>query len=105
MRVRVKGTAAAVAAAAALALAQGQGIKRTILQRLDVTGSESKECVFAMAEISPGATVGKHIHRGFEVALARTSREASWCSRSNDRARSRAPKWWRSSEARASSSQ
>ena len=69
MRVPVKGiAAAAVAAAAALALAQAQGIKRTILQRADVTGSESKECVFAMAEISPGATVGKHIHPGFEVA-------------------------------------
>ncbi len=58
----------AVACAVTVALAQGQGIKRTVLQRQDVAGAEQKECVLAMAEIEPGANVGKHFHPGFEVA-------------------------------------
>ena len=55
-----------LACAASMALAQG--VKRTVLQRVDVTGPEAKECVFASAEIAPGANVGKHFHPGFEVA-------------------------------------
>lgn len=64
----VVAAAIAAACAATVALAQAQGIKRTVLQRSDVTGTESKEAVLAMAEIAPGAAVGKHFHPGFEVA-------------------------------------
>ncbi len=62
-------TLGAVAAAAALsvALAQGQGIKRALLQRVDVVGAEPKECVLGSAELPPGASAGKHFHHGFEV--------------------------------------
>jgi quercetin dioxygenase-like cupin family protein len=62
-------TAGIIAACAgAVALAQAQGIRRTVLQRSDVTGPEQKECVLATAEIEAGAAVGKHYHPGFEVA-------------------------------------
>jgi quercetin dioxygenase-like cupin family protein len=57
-----------VALAFGASVAMAQGVKRTVLQRVDVTGSEAKECVFASAEIAPGANVGKHFHPGFEVA-------------------------------------
>lgn len=60
--------AVVLACAATVALAQSQGIKRTVLQKQDVTGAEQKECVLAMAEIAAGASVGKHYHPGFEVA-------------------------------------
>jgi quercetin dioxygenase-like cupin family protein len=56
-----------LAAALSPAVAGAQ-VKRTVLQRVDVGGGEPKECVFATAEIQPGATVGKHFHHGFEVA-------------------------------------
>jgi quercetin dioxygenase-like cupin family protein len=71
MRTATRWVASAAALAAAFAVtaaAQGTGIKRTVLQRQDVTGAEPKECVFATADIEPGATVGKHWHPGFEVA-------------------------------------
>lgn len=72
MRIATRWAASAAALAAALAVttavAQSTGIKRTVLQRQDVTGAEPKECVFATADIEPGATVGKHYHPGFEVA-------------------------------------
>jgi len=62
-------TLGAVVAALALsvALAQGQGIKRTLMQRVDVVGPEQKECVLGTAELAPGGSTGKHIHHGFEV--------------------------------------
>jgi quercetin dioxygenase-like cupin family protein len=60
--------AGGLALAAALAVAQAPGVKRTVLQRADVAGPEAKECVFGMADIEPGQSVGKHIHHGFEVA-------------------------------------
>lgn len=61
----------AVAAASALsvALAQAQGIKRALLQRVDVVGPEQKECVLGTAELAPGASAGKHLHHGFEVGI------------------------------------
>jgi quercetin dioxygenase-like cupin family protein len=65
------GTAAAVlalACAVTVAVAQAPGIKRTVLQRQDVTGPEEKECVFATADIEPGVTIGKHYHPGHELA-------------------------------------
>ncbi len=60
-----------VAAASALsfALAKDQGIKRTLLQRVDVVGAEAKECVLGSAELAPGASAGKHFHHGFEVGV------------------------------------
>ncbi len=69
MRLWTRGAivAAALAAAGSVALAQAQGIKRNILQREDVTGPEQKECVFGSAELPPGASIGKHIHHGFEI--------------------------------------
>ena len=59
--------ACALAIPCAVALAQATGIKRTVLQRSDVSGPEQKECVLASAEIEPGASIGKHRHPGFEV--------------------------------------
>jgi quercetin dioxygenase-like cupin family protein len=67
MRLSTRLAVVALAGAAGIALAQASGIKRTVLQRVDVTGSEPKECVFGSAEIEPGATIGKHLHPGFEV--------------------------------------
>lgn len=66
---RMRLTLGAVAAALVLsvALAQGQGIKRTLLQRVDVVGAEPKECVLGSAELAPGGSAGKHFHHGFEV--------------------------------------
>jgi quercetin dioxygenase-like cupin family protein len=54
---------------ASVALAQAPGIKRSVLQRVDVTGPEQKECVLGTAEMGPGGTTGRHIHHGFEVGV------------------------------------
>jgi quercetin dioxygenase-like cupin family protein len=59
--------ALAAASALTIALAQAQGIKRTLLQKVDVVGPEQKECVLGSAELAPGTSAGKHIHHGFEV--------------------------------------
>jgi quercetin dioxygenase-like cupin family protein len=59
--------AGALALAVSVALAQGQGIKRNLLQRVDIVGHEPKECVLGSAELAPGASIGKHFHHGFEV--------------------------------------
>jgi quercetin dioxygenase-like cupin family protein len=66
---RAVGMAVCSLALATVALAQTQGVKRTVLQRADVVGPEAKECVFGMADIEPGQSVGKHIHHGFEVGF------------------------------------
>jgi quercetin dioxygenase-like cupin family protein len=63
------GLAALCVAAAAVALAQAPGIKRTILQRVDSDGPEAKECVLALAELAPGAAIGRHIHHGYELGV------------------------------------
>ena len=60
---------AAAASALSPALAKDEGIKRTLLQRQDVVGAEPKECVLGSAELSPGASAGKHYHHGFEVGV------------------------------------
>ena len=60
---------AVTASALSVALAQGQGIKRTLLQRVDVAGPEPKECVLGSAELDPGVSAGRHIHHGFEVGV------------------------------------
>jgi quercetin dioxygenase-like cupin family protein len=62
-------TGAAAAVLASAALAQAPAIKRSLLQRVDVTGPEQKECVLGTAEIGPGGTTGRHIHHGFEVGV------------------------------------
>ncbi len=50
------------------ALVQAQTVKRSVLQRADVTGPEPKDCVFGSAEFTPGSSTGKHIHHGVEIA-------------------------------------
>jgi len=48
--------------------AQPEPVTRTILLRTDVAGAEGKEAVVVFAEIAPGATTGKHLHAGQEIA-------------------------------------
>ena len=50
---------------AAVAIAQAPGIKRTVLQKADIT--PDREVVMAQAEISPGGETGRHTHPGVEV--------------------------------------
>lgn len=63
--------AATLAAALAVAtfvpasIAQAPGIKRTLLQKSDV--SATQEVVLGMAEIAPGGTTGRHTHFGVET--------------------------------------
>ena len=58
---------AAVLAAGATA-AQAPGIKRTILQRLDL--GNGMEVILGLAEIPPGGSVGRHTHFGIETGYA-----------------------------------
>ncbi len=63
--------AATLAAALAVAtfvpasVAQAPGIKRTLLQKTDV--SATQEVVLGLAEIAPGGTTGRHTHFGVET--------------------------------------
>jgi quercetin dioxygenase-like cupin family protein len=56
--------AVAVTLAAVTVGAQAPGIKRTVLQKGDVT--TEYEVVLAKAEISPGGSTGRHSHPGTE---------------------------------------
>lgn len=47
--------------------AQQQAIKRTTLQKIDLTGMEGKELNMWITEIAPGAATGKHYHPGHEA--------------------------------------
>lgn len=47
--------------------AQGEAIKRTPLQRADLTDIPGREAIMGMAEIAPGAAAGRHTHFGFEL--------------------------------------
>jgi quercetin dioxygenase-like cupin family protein len=47
------------------ALAQAPGIKRTLLQRSDV--SADREVILGHAEIAPGSAAGRHTHFGVEA--------------------------------------
>jgi quercetin dioxygenase-like cupin family protein len=58
---------AAVLAAGATA-AQAPGIKRTLLQRIDI--GNNMEVVLGIAEIAPGGAVGRHTHFGVETGYA-----------------------------------
>ena len=49
----------------AVAVAQAPGIKRTLLQRSDV--SSDREVILGHAEIAPGGSAGRHTHFGVEV--------------------------------------
>jgi quercetin dioxygenase-like cupin family protein len=49
----------------AVAVAQAPGIKRTLLQRIDVTSD--REVILGHAEIAPGAAAGRHTHFGVET--------------------------------------
>jgi quercetin dioxygenase-like cupin family protein len=49
----------------AAATAQQSGLKRTVLQKVDVPGSVY-ESVFVMAEVPAGTLVGRHSHPGTE---------------------------------------
>jgi quercetin dioxygenase-like cupin family protein len=47
--------------------AQEQPIKRTPLQKVDLTGMEGKELNMWIAELAPGAASGRHYHPGDEA--------------------------------------
>ena len=58
----IVGLAALLAAGATTA--QAPGIKRTILQRMDL--GNGMEMILGIAEIAPGGAVGRHTHFGIE---------------------------------------
>ncbi len=62
---RIAAALALATLAAATAIAQAPGIKRTLLQRGDLTGD--REVILGQAEIAPGAAAGRHTHFGVEV--------------------------------------
>ena len=64
---------AAVLAAGALS-AQAPGIKRSILQRIDL--GNGMEVVMGLAEIAPGASAGRHTHFGIETGYALAGRSS-----------------------------
>jgi quercetin dioxygenase-like cupin family protein len=51
--------------AATSTVAQAPGIKRTLLQRIDV--GDNREAILGLAEIAPGAAAGRHTHPGVEL--------------------------------------
>src|SRR5262249_17413903 len=54
------------AAGVASLLAQQSGVKRTVLQQVDIS-APGREAVTALAEIQPGASIGRHSHPGEEI--------------------------------------
>jgi quercetin dioxygenase-like cupin family protein len=53
---------------AAMTTAQAQGIKRTILQKVDVAGT-AFESVVGVAEVPAGVMIGLHTHPGTEQGM------------------------------------
>jgi quercetin dioxygenase-like cupin family protein len=53
--------------AAGVLLAQNPGIKRTILQKKDIS-APGREAVVARVEIAPGSSAGRHTHPGEEIS-------------------------------------
>ncbi len=49
-------------------LARQEGIKRTVLMRADDPSGPGYEALMAVAELAPGASIGKHRHYGVELA-------------------------------------
>ena len=64
---RTTAIAFCVLALFASAQAQSPSIKRTLLQRIDVPGS-NREAVTAIAEVAAGASAGRHTHPGVETS-------------------------------------
>jgi quercetin dioxygenase-like cupin family protein len=62
----IAGLAAALGASALSA--QAPGIKRSILQRIDL--GNGMEVVMGLAEIAPGGAAGRHTHFGIETGYA-----------------------------------
>ena len=59
--------ALALALAVAGAAAQSAGLKRTIVQKGDVS-IENREAVVARVELEPGVVAGRHTHPGDEIS-------------------------------------
>lgn len=57
--------ALAALVASGATLAQAPGIKRTMLQRIDL--GNNQELIMGIAEIAPGGSVGRHTHFGIEA--------------------------------------
>jgi len=53
------------ALASGATLAQAPGVKRTLLQRIDI--GNNMEVIMGIAEIAPGGSVGRHTHFGIET--------------------------------------
>lgn len=53
--------------AACAATASDSPVKRTVLQKFDVPAIAAHECVLALAELAPGASIGPHTHPGVET--------------------------------------
>ncbi len=49
-------------------IARQEGVKRTILMRADDPAGPGYEAVMGVAELAPGASIGKHRHYGIELA-------------------------------------
>ena len=47
--------------------AQQEGIKRTPLQRAELTDIPGRDAIMGIAEIAPAVAAGRHTHFGFEI--------------------------------------
>ena len=56
-----------LALAAAGSSAQSSGIRRSVIQKADVS-VENREAVVARVELDPGAAAGRHTHPGDEIS-------------------------------------
>jgi len=68
MKIQTRIAAAACLAAlvgATATIAQAPGIKRTLLQRVDI--GNNMEVILGIAEIAPGGSTGRHTHFGTEI--------------------------------------
>ena len=71
MKIPIRAAAALLLAAllgATASVAQAPGIKRTLLQRIDI--GNNMEVILGIAEIAPGGAVGRHTHFGVETGYA-----------------------------------
>ena len=69
MQARTTGAVLLVSLLGATAtVAQAPGIKRTLLQRIDI--GNNMEVILGIAEIAPGSSTGRHTHFGVETGYA-----------------------------------
>ena len=69
MQARTTGAVLLVSLLGATAtVAQAPGIKRTLLQRIDI--ANNMEVILGIAEIAPGSSTGRHTHFGVETGYA-----------------------------------